>query len=91
MWVDLPDDVRDELLNLEFASRSHYSRATYALGCHGPLCRLAETHRGRRRNELKALAAEREFTPGERDTSRESELLAIIEWHRSEREKAVPA
>lgn len=87
MWDELPDDVREELTDPNYESRQHYSRATYAKGCHGPLCRLAETHRGRRRNETRAKEAGREYRPAldQRETDREAELAPIIAWHLMER------
>lgn len=80
---ELPDDVRAELLDPEFEGRQHYSRATYALGCHGPLCRLREKHRGRLRNQVRAEAAGREYVPSHalRDTARDAELVKIATWH----------
>lgn len=80
---EMADDVRSELDDPEYENRQHYSRATYALGCHGPLCQLAETHRGRKRNEERALAAGREYKPALdiRKTDREAELAPIVAWH----------
>lgn len=77
----LPKEVRDELEDERFTTRSHYSRATYALGCHGPLCRKAERDRGRKRNERRAEDDGREYAPnpGQRI---EDELDEIIRWHR---------
>lgn len=73
-------DVAEELDNEAYGGRSHYSRATYALGCHGPLCRLAETHRGRRRSEARAKAADRDYRPNltAREADREAELMAVV-------------
>lgn len=78
-----PEDVQEELLDLDYRGRQHYSRATYALGCHGPLCRLAETHRGRKRTESRALEAGREYKPNldARETANELLLAPIIAWH----------
>lgn len=85
--LEMPDDVKEELDDPRFAKRSHYSRATYAKGCHGPLCRLAETHRGRERNAERARQAGREYKPNltARETEREAELAPIITWHLHER------
>ena len=58
-----PEDVRAELEDPSFITRKHYSRATYALGCRGPLCRKAEKDRGRERNEVKAKDRGREYRP----------------------------
>jgi hypothetical protein len=95
MWTDLPPvllaelekpdnlDILEELQDAEFASRQHYSRATYAEGCHGPLCRKAERDRGRERNEKRAAAKGRIYRPNEntRDAKRDGLLLFVIEWH----------
>lgn len=80
MWDDLADDVRDELSDEAYSGRSHYSRATYAKGCRGPLCRLAEKERGRRRNAARAEAAMRRYRPNDivRDDSRTAELMEVV-------------
>lgn len=83
IMIEIPEDVLEELKDERFSTRRHYSRATYAKGCHGPLCRLAETHRGRERNEERATAAGREYRPNldARTTEREALLAPIITWH----------
>lgn len=85
--IDLPQDVYDEIFDERFASLQHYSRATYAKGCHGPLCRLAEKHRGRRRNAVRAQEVGREYQPNHliRDDGRDAELATIVAWHLHER------
>lgn len=89
---DLPKDVRDELEDERFGTRSHYSRATYALGCHGPLCRARERDRGRGRNELRAKSKGREYRPNEDTRIEDDELLEkIIRWHRPELFEGVSA
>ncbi len=82
-FFQIADDVRAELEDPKFLTRQHYSRATYAKGCHGPLCKLAETHRGRVRNQDRAVGALREYRPNldARKTDREAELMPIVEWH----------
>ena len=83
MLAELPDDVRAELEDKDYEGRSHYSRATYALGCHGPLCRARERDRGRLRNQRRAEDAGREYEPAERLRLESDELLdRIIRWHR---------
>lgn len=81
MSTEWPEDVLAELKDPEFITRKHYSRATYALGCHGPLCGKAEKDRGRDRNKERAEAEGREYKPKDklRDTSRDEELDNIIE------------
>lgn len=85
--IEIPDDVWAELNDEKFMHRQHYSRATYALGCHGPLCKLAEAHRGRRRNEKAAEQAGRDYEPNEasRKVTRDEELAPIISWHLNKR------
>jgi len=87
--LEVAEDVHLELSDEKFAARQHYSRATYAEGCRGPLCRLSETHRSRKRNEERARKEGRDFEirPGRR-IDREAELLPIITWHLSERAAA---
>lgn len=80
----LAPDVEAELADERFASRKHGSRATYSIGCHGPLCRRAETLRGRRRSEQRADKANREYTPSlrtPRDDGRNKELAIAAAWH----------
>jgi hypothetical protein len=95
MWTDLnsvlaaelnlPEnaDIVAELQDPEYASRQHYSRATYAEGCHGPLCRKSEKDRGRKRNEARALKAGREYKPAVDDeaNARDALLDMVIHWH----------
>ena len=95
MWTDLPDflkvelerpenaDIFLELNDEKFISRQHYSRATYALGCHGPLCRKAERDRGRKRTEQKAAAKGREYEPKPdiQKNERDGLMHLIINWH----------
>lgn len=85
--LEMPQDVYDELNDAKYIKLQHYSRATYAKGCHGPMCRLAETHRGRERNAERAAAAGREYKPNldARATEREAELAPIITWHLHQR------
>jgi hypothetical protein len=82
---ELPADVRAELEDPEYITRSHYSRATYAEGCRGPLCRKAERDRGRRRNEHRATEAGREYEAKSDQRMEDDPLLdRIIDWHRSQ-------
>lgn len=93
MWDNLPQDVKDELLDEDprFKGRQHYSRSTYALGCHGPLCRKAERDRTRRRTEARAKGRGKAYVPNLklRETrkveERDDELNRIIEWHLADR------
>lgn len=82
MLHELPEDIRAELEDPEFITRKHYSRATYALGCHGPLCRKAERDRGRLRNEERAGE---DYSPalGIRVPDPDN-IDEIIEWHISD-------
>lgn len=82
MFRNLPDDVKAELEDPEYATRKHYSRATYALGCHGPLCRKAERDRGRGRNERRARDAGREYRPILGLRVRDDETMEqIVAWY----------
>lgn len=81
MRENLPDDVREELEDEEYATRKHYSRATYALGCHGPLCRKAERDRGRGRNERRAKDSGREYKPNPDIRLDDPDLDEIVEWY----------
>jgi hypothetical protein len=95
MWTDLnpiladeltkPEnaDIVEELRDEEYASRQHYSRSTYASGCHGPLCRKAERDRGRKRNEQRAIEAGRSYSPAVDDepSARDILLDMVIHWH----------
>lgn len=80
-WPEM-EDVRKELEDPRYANRKHGSRATKALRCDGPLCRLAERLRARKRNEERAKNAGRPYEPSpHRKYDRDDLLLAIIEWH----------
>ncbi len=76
MWDEMTQDIRDELLDPAFASRTHGTRGTYAQGCHGPLCRESERIRGNSRfesNPLPELEA------------RYALLASVTAWHREQR------
>lgn len=76
-------DIFFELNDSDYLTRQHYSRATYALGCRGPMCRKAEKDRGRRRNEIRATRQGRKYIPKEeiRKTDRDALMDFIIHWH----------
>lgn len=79
MWDELPEDIKVELSDEKFADRKHHSRATYADGCRGPLCRKAERDRGRVRPKPPSKS-------GFRRKGREwmedlPNIDAILEWH----------
>lgn len=81
---NLPEEIRREILDPEFANRRHYSRATSAKGCHGPLCRLAEREsRARRYRERKANQGEgvKEYDLGEERRAEEAYLHRVIAWY----------
>lgn len=82
MWAELPDDIREELENPEYITRKHHSRATYALGCHGPLCQKAERDRGRERSESKTGD---KYKPAPHHRKPDPHNVEdIIEWHIAE-------
>jgi hypothetical protein len=81
MLTNLPDDVRQELEDLKFLTRKHYSRSTYALGCRGPFCRKAEKDRGRKRNKSRALDNGKVYVPNNkiRSDERDGILQELID------------
>ena len=82
MWDEMPEDVRAELSDPRFISRKHYARATYALGCRGPLCQKAERDRGRVRNEERSVAKGNEYVPAmEFRVEDPPRIDEFIEWH----------
>lgn len=85
--LELPgmEDVKEELEDPRFASRTHGSRATYALKCHGPLCGKSERDRARRRNRSLAEKEGREYrASSSRKFDRDDLLTAITIWHKRE-------
>ena len=82
MWDDLPKDILAELTDEKYRSRKHYSRATYAIGCHGPLCQKAERDRGRKRNEQRGGDS---YEPALKIRVPDPKNIEdIIEWHTKE-------
>lgn len=80
-WPEMAD-VKNELADPNFASRRHGSRATYALGCRGPLCRKKERDRARIRNKTRAQAQHREYVESvNRKYDRDELLDALFIWH----------
>src|SRR4051794_27918208 len=98
MWDEIPDDVRAELADEKFSTRTHGKRGTYAKGsvpgekgCRGPLCRKAE------RDEAEAKYARRRARDGKQARSglkddearaRDELLVRIQAWHEGQRELA---
>lgn len=84
---EIPQDVIIELCDLEFGTRTHGTRACYAKGCRGPLCRKAERDRQAVRRKLAAEAAGREYSPyGPHPIRDRDELLErVLVWHRESR------
>lgn len=78
--LELAIDIAAELRDSDYEGRKHYSRSTYADGCRGPLCRLAETHRGRTRNEERARERGSTYRPylDRRKVEGEEVLMKII-------------
>lgn len=76
-------DIFLELSDSEYITRQHHSRATYALGCRGPLCQKAERDRGRTRQQKRAENAGRTYipVPQHRKMEREELLNAVYDWH----------
>lgn len=82
--IKLPgmEDVLAELNDPRYSGRSHGSRATYTLKCDGPLCKLAERLRGRRRNQERAERRGMIYSPNPHKYDREELLLAVTAWHK---------
>lgn len=80
---ELRAEIGKELIDEKFLTRVHYSRATYAAGCHGPLCKKAERDRGRKRTEYRAEADGREYFPNHdiRVTEHDAYMNKVITWH----------
>lgn len=91
MWDDLekPEnaDILDELKAEDYTDRTHGTRACYALGCRGPLCRMAERDRGRERyrERRRAGGASPVAAPPTPARERDAFLRAVMKWHRYER------
>lgn len=87
MLIDLPDDVREELEDERFKTRKHYSRSTYALDCHGPFCRKAESDRGRLRSKERASSKGRAYVPNRkiRKTAEDERLEPLISAYLKDR------
>lgn len=71
MTDDLISQIVDELLDPNFAGRTHSYRTTYKAGCDGPLCRKAERDRS---NRKRAKA-----NPERRARSKSAELDAFLD------------
>ena len=94
MWADLPADVLEELQDERFKSRTHHKKATYAVGCRGPLCKKEERDLARAETEANAIAAGRTYNPVPTTAQeRDDELNRIKLWHfsLSNRSNKVPA
>lgn len=76
MPTRLQEEIRKELANARLSKRKHPSRATYAIGCLGPLCK-AERDRAQQRREDKAKAEGRELRKKERDPDTVTEDLML--------------
>jgi hypothetical protein len=84
MWDEMPEDVRLELLDPKYLTRTHHKKATYAKGCRGPLCRKEEREEGERKRQALALSAGKEYKPKKRtagDIHRDELLNKIYAWH----------
>ena len=98
-WFFKPSELRDQIrseveleLSGEFGNRTHYSKATYAAGCRGPMCTKAERDKTKERQENLFRKSGLPYRP-QRDTSencmRDDILNDIIYRHRVERGRPV--
>jgi hypothetical protein len=94
MWDELPDDVRTELEDSRFASRTHGTRGTYAKasdggkGCRGPLCKKAERDDAEKKYAQRQANRGKKVVPGSKneDARARDELLTKIQnWHSGQR------
>lgn len=87
MWGNLPDDVKAELADGEYSSRTHGTPACYAKGCRGPLCLKSERDKQAHRRKRDAEASGRDYIPyGPHPVRERDELLEkITAWHRGTR------
>ncbi len=85
MWDELQDhpDILEELNDPDYAQRSHGKRATYAQGCHGPLCRKTERDNTRARHVKRQQAKGKRVYPRDPGPAREMDefLERVTEWH----------
>lgn len=97
MWAELPDDVREELEDPRFTSRTHGTRGTYARasdggkGCRGPLCKKAERDDAQKKYAARRAARGMKAEEGKKDEkarARDEELSKIQLWHCAQREMA---
>lgn len=88
---DLPADVLDEIQDEEYINRTHGRRSTYAVGCHGPLCRKAERDRGRPRMRVLRGLDPSDMEPDTK--AREDDVLLdrYLTWYIKWRERAIQA
>jgi hypothetical protein len=97
MWDEIEKienaDILFELIDKVFDGRTHATRATYAKGCRGPLCRKAERDRGRERHAARQAKKGMEVTrlPATEAQARDELLDQIIVWHRLVRSEPVSA
>lgn len=86
--LTMAQDVYDELIDPEYITRQHYSRATYAKGCHGPLCRLRENLGKREQLVRRAQRNGEIYVPDPRmSTVRKQQMLQpVIDWHLDSRQ-----
>lgn len=84
MWskklLKCDEDIFEELTDPDYKGLMHYSRATYALGCRGPMCRRKERDRALQRNERRIVAQGRPYVRRADEGDRPKEILALAEW-----------
>ena len=97
MWdeIEKPEnvDILLELADKIYDGRTHATRACYAKGCRGPLCRKSERDRGRERHAARQAEKGKEVTrlPPTEAQERDEFLNQVIVWHRLVKSEPVSA
>lgn len=97
VWAELEklenQDLFSELKDLRFITRTHGCRATYALGCRGPMCRKSERDNTRERWGKRQAAKGKKVKPVDPGPARARDefIEKVINWHKWERTMAKSA
>lgn len=90
-----PPEVQEELEDIEFAGKRHFSRTTYDAGCRGPLCRM-RNRRDFRANYARRRGADYKPSTETRKTLTDEALVPIvrayiIEWYEAQKDAELEA